>query len=83
MVLDKVREALEDYYKVENCFFGQDVTVADISQVVKQTNSDIRFIRVYMEDRFLGKTEFPRVAIESISLVGDIYGEAKEEDWDD
>lgn len=83
VVLDKVREALEDYYKVENCFFGQDVTVAGISQVVKQTNSDIRFIRVYMEDRFLGKTEFPRVAIESISLVGDIYGEAKEEDWDD
>ena len=57
--------------------------MAEVAQLVKQVSSDIRSVRVYMDEGYLDKTEFPRVYIESIKLVGDIYGEAKEEDWDE
>ena len=82
-VLNKVRESLEEYYQIKNCYFGQEISMAEVAQLVKQVSSDIRSVRVYMDEGYLDKTEFPRVYIESIKLVGDIYGEAKEEDWDE
>lgn len=81
-VLKQVEDALNEYYKISNCYFGQDVTIAEVAQIVKQTNSDIRSVRVYMTDALLSKVEYPRVSVDTVAVVGDIYGEAREEDWD-